>query len=112
MKPMVLGASSDISYAEPARFAPDGVVPFLIAESDARERALRWIRRAWLAPSKIARLVRRDDVKRAYLPFWAFDARAIGYWNAAGVTRGIIEMDFCNVLVSAERRSDSAASLP
>src|SRR5438105_9055071 len=109
---MVPGASSDISYAEPARCVADGVVPFAIAESDARERAAQSIRRAWLAPSKIARRVRRDALRRVYLPFWAFDAHAVGYWSAAGATRGIIEMDFCNLLVSAERRSDSTSSLP
>ena len=100
---MVLGELSDTSSADPDLFVPDGIVPFAIAEPDARERAARWIRRTWFAPSKLVRFTRTDAIKQLYLPFWMFDAHAIGYWSAAGVTRGIIEMDFLNLLISCER---------
>ena len=103
---MVSGELSDISSADPDVFRPDGVVPFAIAEPDARERAAQWIKRAWFAPSKAARLARSDAITRLYLPFWVFDARAIGYWNGPGVTRGIIEMDFFRLPVSADRAAD------
>ena len=88
-------------------FRPDGIVPFVIDEPEARERALRRIRRSWLPPSKLLHLTRTDSFEGLYLPFWAFDAHAIGYWSGGSVTRGIIEMDFGNLLVSASRRADS-----
>jgi hypothetical protein len=103
---MVLGALSDTSSAEPDLFVPDGIVPFTIAEPDARERAARWIRRTWFVPSGLAHRVRDDAIKQLYRPYWLFDAHAVGYWSAAGVTRGIIEMDFSNLLISGERAAD------
>jgi hypothetical protein len=100
---MAAGELSDISSAEVQAFVPEGVVPFTIAEPDARGRAERWIRRTWFAPSMLVRRAREDGIAQRFLPYWLFDARAIGYWSAAGVTRGIIEMDFLHMLVSAER---------
>jgi hypothetical protein len=88
-------------------FRPDAIVPFAIDESNARERALRWIRRSWLPPSKLGHRTRTDAVEGLYLPFWVFDAHAMGYWSGGSVTRGIIEMDFGNLLVCASRRADS-----
>jgi len=88
-------------------FRPDGIVPFAIDEPNARERALRWIRRSWLPPSKLGLRTRTDAVDGLYLPFWVFDAHAIGYWSGGSVTRGIIEMDFGNLLVCASRRANS-----
>src|SRR6266576_5493292 len=88
-------------------FRPDGIVPFVIDEPEARERALRRVRRSWLPPSRLLHLTRTDSFEGLYLPFWAFDAHAIGYWSGGSVTRGIIEMDFGNLLVSASRRADS-----
>ena len=88
-------------------FRPDGIVPFAIDEPDARERAVRWIRRSWLPPSKLGNLAQTDAVEGLYLPFWAFDAHAIRYWSGGSVTRGIIEMDFGNLLISADRSADS-----
>src|SRR5690242_4334741 len=103
---MVLGELSDISSADPDLFRPDGVVPFAIAEMEARARAARWIQRSWFAPSKLARCVRTESLQRVYRPLWMFDARAVGYWTGSGAMRGIFEMDFFNVPISAERAAD------
>ena len=88
-------------------FRPDGIIPFAIDEPAARERAIRWIRRSWLPPSKLGHVSRSDAVNGFYLPFWVFDAHAIGYWSGGSVMRGIIEMDFGNLLVCADRGADS-----
>ena len=81
-------------------------MPFLIAAQDARAAAARWIRSAWFAPSKLARLARSDAVKGVYLPFWTFDAHAVAHWDTPGGTRGIIEMDFDDLLVCGDRQAD------
>src|SRR5689334_18049033 len=104
--PMVLGELSDTSSADRELFVLDGIVPFTITEPDARERVTRWIRRTWFLPSGLAQRVRDDAIKQLYRPYWLFDAHAVGYWSAAGVTRGIIEMDFSNLLISGERGAD------
>jgi LSD1 subclass zinc finger protein len=88
-------------------FRPESIMPFLTSETEARAAASQWIRRAWLAPSKLARLARTGAIKGAYLPFWTFDAHAIAHWDRAGGVRGIIETDFDDVLVCAERDMDA-----
>lgn len=105
---MAPGEWSDTSSADPDRFHPDGVVLFAIAEREARDRAARWLRRSWFAPGRLVRLVRSDALERRYLPFWVFDAHALGYWSGPGVMRGIIEMDFPNLLIPADRAADSS----
>jgi hypothetical protein len=89
------------------RFQPESVIPFLVPEADARTRALLWIHSAWLAPRKLARLARTDVVKGVYVPFWTFDAHAVGHWEGPG-NRGIIEMDFDDLLVCADPNADAA----
>jgi hypothetical protein len=87
-------------------FRPESIVPFLVAAEDARGAAVRWIRGQWLAPSKLARLARTDAVKGVYLPFWTFDAHAVAHWDIASGTRGIIEMDFDDLLICGDREAD------
>ncbi len=102
--------STDIVCTEAATdvpFAPDGVVPFAFDAPTARRRALRWVRRAWFPPSKLAALAQSDALVRRYLPFWMFSTHATAYWAGSGATRGIIEMDFRSVLVCADRDADA-----
>src|SRR5512132_1310432 len=95
-----IGSTQLVPDAAPSdTFRPDGIVPFAIDEPNARRRALRWIRRSWLPPSKLEHRTRTDAVEGLHLPFWVFDAHVIGYWNGGSVTRGIIEMDFGNLIV-------------
>lgn len=102
------GSTAIVPYAALGdRFRPESVVPFLVPEADARARAVQWIRSAWMAPRKLARLARTDVVKGVYLPFWTFDAHAVGHWEGPG-NRGIIEMDFDDLLVCADRAADAA----
>jgi hypothetical protein len=88
-------------------FRPDTLVPFLTSESEAREAALQWIRSVWFAPSKLARLARSGAIKGAYYPFWTFEAHAIAHWDRPGGVRGIVEMDFDDLLVCAARDMDT-----
>ena len=97
------GASYD---AAGGRFQPDCVVPFVVSEPQARAAVLRWIRSAWLTPVKLPWLARKDTVKGVYVPFWIFDAHAIAHWDRAGGVRGIVEMDFGDLLVCADRNVD------
>jgi predicted RNA-binding Zn-ribbon protein involved in translation (DUF1610 family) len=103
------GAAAIAPYdAFPDRFRPESIVPFLTSEAEARAAAQAWIRRIWFAPSKLARLLRTGGFRGAYFPFWSFDAHAVAHWDRAGGVRGIIEMDFDDVLVCADRSVDPA----
>jgi DNA-directed RNA polymerase subunit RPC12/RpoP len=79
-----------VAYA--GTFQAERMLPFSTSTAQAREAALRWIRRAWLAPGKVARLVRADAMKDVYLPFWMFDAHAIGPEACAESWRWTLEI--------------------
>jgi len=101
------GAAEVVPYdAFHDRFRPESIVPFLVAVQDARAAAARWVRGEWFAPSKLARLARTDAVKGVYLPFWTFDAHAVAHWDTTSGTRGIIEMDFDDLLICGDREAD------
>ena len=100
------GSAAVVSDIVRDRFQPESILPFQVDAPAAREAATRWIRRAWLAPSKLKRLARTDIVKGVYLPFWMFDAHTIAHWDSANGARGNIEMDFDDLLVCADRDAD------
>jgi hypothetical protein len=77
------GSAQLVPYQEtgPA-FSPESVLPFRIAESDARDGIRKWYGRLWLAPSALKRRALTDTVKGVYLPYWTFDARADAQWTA------------------------------
>ncbi len=57
--------------------APDGVLPFVIAEPDARRLVRDWLHGLWFAPSSLAREARTASrLEGLYVPHWTFDARA------------------------------------
>jgi hypothetical protein len=77
------GSAQLVPYQEtgPA-FSPESVLPFRIAESDARDGIRKWYGRLWLAPSALKRRALTDTVKGVYLPYWTFDAQADAQWTA------------------------------
>jgi predicted RNA-binding Zn-ribbon protein involved in translation (DUF1610 family) len=101
------GAAELVPYTTFADdFRPERIVPFLTSEHEARAAAAQWVARLWFAPSKLGRVARTGVVRGAYLPFWSFDAHAVAHWDRAGGVRGIVEMDFDDVRVCADRSID------
>ena len=77
------GSAQLIPYEETkAPFRPEGVLPFKIAEPEARDRIRAWYGRLWLAPSALKRRALTDTVKGIYLPYWTFDAHVEADWSA------------------------------
>jgi hypothetical protein len=79
---------------------PDALLPFSIGEDAARELALGWYRKQWLAPNTFRRRAMTDTVKAAYLPFFSFDADASAAWEAGGGS-GAVEQACRRILVCA-----------
>src|SRR4029453_2219674 len=63
-------------------FRPEGILPFKLAEDQARDRMRAWFGRLWLAPNALKRRALTDTVKGVYLPYWTFDARVDATWTA------------------------------
>jgi predicted RNA-binding Zn-ribbon protein involved in translation (DUF1610 family) len=77
------GSAQLVPYAQakPA-FRPEGVLPFRVSETQAREGIRRWYGSLWLAPSALKRRALTDTVRGVYLPYWTFDAQVEADWTA------------------------------
>ncbi len=61
---------------------PDGVLPFLIAEPEARTLVRRWLHTLWFAPSRLLEETRMSSrLEGLYVPHWTFDARSRSYYR-------------------------------
>ena len=77
------GAAQLVPYAETeAAFTPESVLPFVVAETAARDGIRAWYARLWLAPSALKRRALTDTVHGVYLPYWTFDAHVEADWRA------------------------------
>jgi hypothetical protein len=77
------GSAQLVPYEETkAAFRPEGVLPFAVAETTARDGIRAWYGRLWLAPSALKRRALTDTVSGVYLPYWTFDAQVQADWNA------------------------------
>ena len=72
------GSAQVVPYDEtkPA-FRPEAVLPFKLAETDARDRIRAWYGKLWFAPRALKRRALTDTVKGVYLPYWTFDAHVV-----------------------------------
>ena len=68
--------------------SPKSLLPFLIAQEEAREKFRRWLDSLWFAPSQVKKYA-RDDAKLigVYLPYWTYDSETeTQYTGARGDT--------------------------
>jgi DNA-directed RNA polymerase subunit RPC12/RpoP len=55
---------------------PAGLLPFAIAEADARDRIADWLKGLWFAPTKLKQYARgAGRLAGMYLPYWTYDSR-------------------------------------
>jgi hypothetical protein len=77
------GSAQLVPYDETApAFRPESVLPFRVAEPEARDRLRAWFGKLWLAPGALKRKALTDTVRGIYLPYWTFDARVEADWTA------------------------------
>jgi hypothetical protein len=77
------GSTALVPYEEVKdAFRPESLLPFKIAEPQAREAIRAWYGRQWLAPNTFKARALTDTVKGIYLPYWTFDAKADATWTA------------------------------
>ena len=78
---------------------PQGVLPFVLTEDQARSALDDWLRGLWFAPSGLTQYARRNRrMQGVYSPFWTFDAdtrssyqglRGDHYFETVHVTRNV-----------------------
>ena len=104
-----VSAAVDARVAPPSSLLPQSpqqIAPFVLAEADARAAALIWLESRWVAPGTFARQARRNTPSASFVPCWIFATHAVAHWEGPGV-RGIIEMDFVDLAMSADPAADA-----
>lgn len=61
---------------------PQSLLPFRIAEPQAREAIRRWYGSRWFAPNRLRKAALTDTLRGVYLPYWTFDAHVHADWTA------------------------------
>jgi predicted RNA-binding Zn-ribbon protein involved in translation (DUF1610 family) len=64
----------DDVHNAPARLPVDGVVPFRVAEKNARELVEKWVAGRWFAPSQFKKYKRVGSFASVYHAYFAYDA--------------------------------------
>ncbi len=55
---------------------PQAQLPFLLSETDARDRMNRWLGRLWFAPNNLRKYARAGRrMNGIYVPYWTYDAQ-------------------------------------
>lgn len=63
---------------------PQGVLPFVITEAQAKTALADWLRSLWFAPSGLTAYARRGKrMSGVYSPFWTFDADTLSRYHGA-----------------------------
>lgn len=65
-----------------APIRPQGVLPFVVADTKVREDIRHWYGSHWFAPNKLGTKALTDTLHGIYLPFWTFDAQVHADWEA------------------------------
>lgn len=77
------GTSAIVDYDETDDvIRPEGVLPFQVAETKAREIIRAWYGKLWWAPNALKHKAMTDTVRGVYLPYWTFDALVDARWQA------------------------------
>lgn len=57
------------------QFKPQGLIPFVLTESQARKAMTDWLGRLWFAPNGLQEYARKGRALTGiYVPYWTFDA--------------------------------------
>lgn len=81
------GATALVPFDEGTEvIRPQSLLPFRLAEPQARDSLLRWYGTRFWAPNAFRRRVLTDTLRGIYLPYWTFDAAAAARYTAEAGT--------------------------
>lgn len=77
-------SSQVIPQKQEAGVPPDGIIPFKIDMQQAQQNFRGWVKKLWFAPNKLKQSYQEGKLDGMYLPFWTFDADAVGDYTGRG----------------------------
>jgi DNA-directed RNA polymerase subunit RPC12/RpoP len=60
---------------------PQGVLPFIIQNKEARERFQQWVGSRWFAPNNLKKLAQLGRIDGLYVPYWTYDSLTISFYT-------------------------------
>lgn len=82
---------------------PDGVLPFHLKETQARQALIDWLGTRWLAPNGMAEFARKGrTMSGTYMPYWTYDAQTNSQYTGQ---RGDDYYVTKTVTINGERRT-------
>jgi predicted RNA-binding Zn-ribbon protein involved in translation (DUF1610 family) len=60
---------------------PEGVLPFSVADREARDAFNKWIESRWFAPTELRQLANLGQLSGVYLPFWTYDSMTYTHYT-------------------------------
>ncbi|HEU4597579.1 MAG TPA: hypothetical protein VFS10_20800 [Pyrinomonadaceae bacterium] len=61
--------------------APEGVLPFRVAQGEATLSVRQWLSSLWFAPNALKRLAAQESIGGVYIPFWTYDAHTFSEYE-------------------------------
>lgn len=68
--------------SDPNRPTPEAIISFVVEEEQARAAYREWLGNGFFRPGDLAKSASLREIRAVFLPFWAFDARAVTQWTA------------------------------
>ncbi len=70
------GSQHIVNNDEGSGIKPQGLVPYVFDEIEAKKVLEAWVKRRWLAPNDLKKTFRKKDLQTVYFPYWTFDTYA------------------------------------
>lgn len=61
--------------------APQGLLPFSLAKTQASSTVGTWLQSRWFAPNGLKKVARPDGLEGVYVPFWSFDSTVLSDYH-------------------------------
>lgn len=61
--------------------APEGLLPFAIAQPEATANLRQWLSSRWFAPNGLKQFAEPEAIHGIYIPFWTYDTNTTTYYT-------------------------------
>ncbi len=75
------GSPKVVSRDELPGIKPESVIPFKIGAKESHDLFIKWIKKRKLAPSKLKKEYKADNVKGVYIPYWSYDTNTMSTYS-------------------------------
>ena len=121
------GSSHVAAEKQRSGIPPEGIIPFQFDAYEAQRYFHKWVKDLWFAPNALKSKYQEGNLNGIYIPFWTFDAYAVGYYSGlGGIVRveegengeqrttvdwvpvaGVVDASFDDIQICASRREGS-----